>query len=229
MGTVVRRFEDVTGHGHQLGVGMSARSRLDHVVFRNHAHYDRYLERVERGQSPVEDTFRLTLEDRKLRFVTLKLGDGKPLPVEAYGREFGSSPESDFATLVHVAIAWLNSVERMLRFTHDSTARPFCQAVAVGGRCAAACLAWPRTVSLSQSMKNDGARNSSPTFSAGFSTLAGSRTAVTRSSPNAIYDRSLATFNADASFAQGAAPGFIELYSLQSRMAYRISEARRTG
>jgi argininosuccinate synthase len=57
----------------------------------------------------------------------------------------------------------------------------------------------------------------------------GGATAVTRSSPNAIYDRSLATFNADASFAQGAAPGFIELYSLQSRMAHRIAEARRTG
>jgi argininosuccinate synthase len=57
----------------------------------------------------------------------------------------------------------------------------------------------------------------------------GGATAVTRSSPNAIYDRSLATFNADASFSQGAAPGFIELYSLQSRMAYRIAEARRKG
>jgi argininosuccinate synthase len=57
----------------------------------------------------------------------------------------------------------------------------------------------------------------------------GTATAVTRSSPNAIYDRSLATFNADASFSQGAAPGFIELYSLQSRMAYRIAEAREKG
>jgi argininosuccinate synthase len=57
----------------------------------------------------------------------------------------------------------------------------------------------------------------------------GSATAVTRSSPNAIYDRSLATFNADASFSQGAAPGFIELYSLQSRMAYRIAQAREKG
>ena len=57
----------------------------------------------------------------------------------------------------------------------------------------------------------------------------GRATAVTRSSPNAIYDRSLATFNADASFSQGAAPGFIELYSLQSRMAYRIAEAREKG
>ena len=57
----------------------------------------------------------------------------------------------------------------------------------------------------------------------------GSAVAVTRSSPNAIYDRSLATFNADASFAQGAAPGFIELFSLQSRMAYRIAQARGDG
>lgn len=57
----------------------------------------------------------------------------------------------------------------------------------------------------------------------------GTATAVTRSSPNAIYDRSLATFNADASFSQGAAPGFIELYSLQSKMAYRIAQAREKG
>ena len=57
----------------------------------------------------------------------------------------------------------------------------------------------------------------------------GNATAVARSSPNAIYDRSLATFNADASFAQGAAPGFIELFSLQSRMAHRIAEARERG
>jgi argininosuccinate synthase len=57
----------------------------------------------------------------------------------------------------------------------------------------------------------------------------GTAVAVTRSSPNAIYDRSLATFDADASFSQGAAPGFIELYSLQSRMAHRIAEAREQG
>jgi argininosuccinate synthase len=57
----------------------------------------------------------------------------------------------------------------------------------------------------------------------------GGATAVRRSSPNAIYDRSLATFNADASFSQGAAPGFIELFSLQSRMAHRIAEARARG
>jgi argininosuccinate synthase len=57
----------------------------------------------------------------------------------------------------------------------------------------------------------------------------GSAVPVTRSSPNAIYDRSMATFNADASFSQGAAPGFIELFSLQSRMAHRIADARERG
>jgi argininosuccinate synthase len=57
----------------------------------------------------------------------------------------------------------------------------------------------------------------------------GNATAIARSSPNAIYSRSLATFNADASFAHNAAPGFIELFSLQSRMAYRIAEARELG
>jgi argininosuccinate synthase len=54
----------------------------------------------------------------------------------------------------------------------------------------------------------------------------GSAQVVRRSSPNALYDRSMATFNADASFSQGASPGFIELFSLQSRMAHRIAEAR---
>ncbi len=57
----------------------------------------------------------------------------------------------------------------------------------------------------------------------------GSATVTTRTSPRAIYDRSLATFDADASFSQNSSPGFIELFSLQSRMAYRVSEGRRGG
>ena len=52
---------------------------------------------------------------------------------------------------------------------------------------------------------------------------------ITRRSPNALYDRSMATFNADAAFSQNASPGFIELFSLQSRMAHRIAEARERG
>jgi argininosuccinate synthase len=46
---------------------------------------------------------------------------------------------------------------------------------------------------------------------------------VTRQSPGAIYDASLATFaESRGLFSQAAAPGFIELWSLQSRMAWRI-------
>ena len=57
----------------------------------------------------------------------------------------------------------------------------------------------------------------------------GSATVVTRDSPLALYDRTLATFDADPSFSQNASPGFIELFSLQSRMAHQIAEARNLG
>ena len=46
---------------------------------------------------------------------------------------------------------------------------------------------------------------------------------VTRSSPNAVYDQSLASFaESGGLFSQTASPGFIELWSLQSRMAWRL-------
>ncbi|MFI4993098.1 MAG: argininosuccinate synthase [Solirubrobacterales bacterium] len=46
---------------------------------------------------------------------------------------------------------------------------------------------------------------------------------VTRSSPNAVYDASLASFaQSGGLFSQTASPGFIELFSLQSRMAWRL-------
>ena len=57
----------------------------------------------------------------------------------------------------------------------------------------------------------------------------GSCTVVTRESPVALYDRTLATFDADPTFSQHASPGFIELFSLQSRMAHQISEGRKKG
>ncbi len=53
----------------------------------------------------------------------------------------------------------------------------------------------------------------------------GGATVVARSSPYGLYDKSLATFDADASFSQNASPGFIELFSLQSRMAHQIRKA----
>jgi argininosuccinate synthase len=51
----------------------------------------------------------------------------------------------------------------------------------------------------------------------------GSVRPVARSSPNALYDPELAGFGESGGlFSQQASPGFIELWSLQSRMAYGI-------
>jgi argininosuccinate synthase len=51
----------------------------------------------------------------------------------------------------------------------------------------------------------------------------GSVVTVARTSPYALYDRSLAGFGeSGGAFSQQASPGFIELFSLQSRMAHRI-------
>jgi argininosuccinate synthase len=51
----------------------------------------------------------------------------------------------------------------------------------------------------------------------------GQATVVARSSPYALYDRSLASFGeSGGEFSQAASPGFIELFTLQSRMAHRI-------
>ena len=51
----------------------------------------------------------------------------------------------------------------------------------------------------------------------------GRAVAVSRSSPNALYDEALAGFSESGGlFSQQASPGFIELWSLQSRMAYGV-------
>jgi len=51
----------------------------------------------------------------------------------------------------------------------------------------------------------------------------GSVTPVRRSSPFALYDRSLASFGeSGGEFSQHASPGFIELFTMQSRLAHRI-------
>ena len=51
----------------------------------------------------------------------------------------------------------------------------------------------------------------------------GSATVVARSSPNALYDQALASFGeSGGEFSQEASPGFIELFTLQTRMAYRV-------
>jgi argininosuccinate synthase len=54
----------------------------------------------------------------------------------------------------------------------------------------------------------------------------GSVTPVARSSPYALYDQSLASFGeSGGDFSQHASPGFIELFTLQSRLAHRVRRA----
>jgi argininosuccinate synthase len=56
----------------------------------------------------------------------------------------------------------------------------------------------------------------------------GSARPVARSSPNALYDQALAGFGESGGlFSQQASPGFIELWSLQSRMAYGVRNRKR--
>jgi argininosuccinate synthase len=53
----------------------------------------------------------------------------------------------------------------------------------------------------------------------------GSARVVERRSDYALYDQSLAGFGeSGGEFSQAASPGFIELFTLQSRMAHRIGE-----
>ena len=68
--------------------------------------------------------------------------------------------------------------------------------------------------------------NETVTGTIGVECFKGVARVVTRSSPYAVYDASLATFETSGGlFSQNASPGFIELWSLQSRMAYRLRES----
>ena len=65
--------------------------------------------------------------------------------------------------------------------------------------------------------------NARVTGTIGLKLYKGSVRVVTRESPNAVYDASLATFaESGGLFSQTASPGFIELWSLQSRLAHRL-------
>ncbi len=67
--------------------------------------------------------------------------------------------------------------------------------------------------------------NAQVTGTIGLKLYKGSCRAVTRESPNAVYDAQLATFETSGGlFSQQASPGFIELWSLQSRLAYQLRE-----
>jgi argininosuccinate synthase len=65
--------------------------------------------------------------------------------------------------------------------------------------------------------------NEEVTGTIGLRLYKGSVRVITRESPNAVYDAQLATFSESGGlFRQTASPGFIELWSLQSRLAWRL-------
>ncbi|HEY1590891.1 MAG TPA: argininosuccinate synthase [Solirubrobacteraceae bacterium] len=67
------------------------------------------------------------------------------------------------------------------------------------------------------------AANALVTGTIGMKLYKGSARVVTRESPYAVYDQQLAGFSESGGlFSQSASPGFIELWSLQSRMAWRV-------
>ncbi|HEX2707302.1 MAG TPA: argininosuccinate synthase [Solirubrobacterales bacterium] len=67
--------------------------------------------------------------------------------------------------------------------------------------------------------------NAQVTGEIGLRLYKGSVRVVTRSSANAVYDADLASFSQSGGlFSQSASPGFIELWSLQSRMAHMIRQ-----
>jgi argininosuccinate synthase len=69
--------------------------------------------------------------------------------------------------------------------------------------------------------------NEQVTGTIGLKLYKGSARVITRESPNAVYDAALASFaESGGLFSQTAAPGFIELWSLQSRMAWRLRQDR---
>lgn len=103
--TIATRYEhepsfDENLSGSDLGVGMSARSHLGYTVYRNHEAHDAYVERIERGQSPVEDVFVFADDDRMTQLVARSLGDGKPLHRAEYERTFARPIDRDFGTLL---------------------------------------------------------------------------------------------------------------------------------
>jgi argininosuccinate synthase len=69
--------------------------------------------------------------------------------------------------------------------------------------------------------------NEQVTGTIGVKLFKGSARVVTRSSPNALYDQALASFGESGGlFSQTASPGFVELWSLQSRMSWRLRNKR---
>ncbi|HEY8155309.1 MAG TPA: radical SAM protein [Myxococcota bacterium] len=84
----------------ELALGMSARSQLEGTVYRNHERMGVYLERVLRGESPVESVYELGEHHQRTQFVAGTLASGRPLSRAAYQRRFGAEIDAHFGELL---------------------------------------------------------------------------------------------------------------------------------
>jgi oxygen-independent coproporphyrinogen-3 oxidase len=82
--------------GDLLGLGMGARSQLGRTMYRNNERAGVYVDRVERGESPVETLFDLDGDDLKTQYIAGTLTDGRPLERRHYEQTFGATIEDDF-------------------------------------------------------------------------------------------------------------------------------------
>jgi len=80
---------------------MSARSHPGSTVYRNHERSPTSLDRIESGQSPVQQVIDLREDDRRTQFVTSTLGDGRSLDMDDYAQVFGNPFEADFGEPLH--------------------------------------------------------------------------------------------------------------------------------
>lgn len=86
--------------GKTFGAGMSARSHLGQTMYRNHEQFPEYLDRIERGESPVEQKIPLDGEDQRTQFIAHTLGESRRLRRADYQQTFGSSFDDDYRELL---------------------------------------------------------------------------------------------------------------------------------
>ncbi len=86
---------DADFNGLQFGIGMSARSSLNHSMYRNHSNMVTYLSRVESGQSPVEEVIYLSGDDLRTQYIAGTLGDGNSMLLSDYEQTFGNPLQQD--------------------------------------------------------------------------------------------------------------------------------------
>lgn len=122
-----------SGLGHQFGLGMSARSHLGGMIFRNEDRLEPYIARIVSGQSPVGETLELSEGDRKALHVARTLGDGRELDCARYAEFFGTDFLKEFRTplqqLLDAGLIEINSTTVRLspsgRLVHDLITEKF--------------------------------------------------------------------------------------------------------